>query len=138
VWLLGWRPGEETVDHHVDATPIHGHAESSALITCLFGAVENDEYVLPDGSDELQRDAHSLGASFPYLVLPSTLAAGQQLYLPRYAVHDMHARANASARFSLTCHVYVPRLSRMTYFAQDAESGMLVFCDVWNEGTQAR
>jgi hypothetical protein len=44
VWLLGWRPGEETVDHHVDATPIHGHAESSALITCLFGAVENDEY----------------------------------------------------------------------------------------------
>lgn len=109
LWVLGWRPGVDTIDHHVDITPIHGHGKSAALVTCLEGEVDNDDYgkipqVLEVGDVSACRFE------------PQVLGSGHSLYVPRDGVHVMRCDEADHRGFALTLHLYSPRLLSMTYY----------------------
>lgn len=109
LWLLGWRPGLDTIDHHVDTTPIHGHGDSAALVTCLEGEVDNDDYgLIPQ--------TLKVGESAPCAFVPRVLGSGHSIYVPRDGVHVMRCDERADRGFALTLHLYSPRLLSMTYY----------------------
>lgn len=120
-WLFGWRPGEQVVDHHVDATPIHGHGDSAALVCVLEGEVDNDDY----GS--LPRNDYR----WPAFMESKILKAGQHLFLPVGDVHDMRCDEIEGREFSVTLHVYSPRLVAMEYYK--VVDGMIYPAGTWHE-----
>lgn len=132
-WLLGWRPGEETTDHHVDVTPIHGHADSTVVIRCLRGEVDHEGYGLHP------QDKMVKGDVFPVTYERTVLAAGQNLYLPDYGIHTVACDEGEGRGFALTLHLYTPALRRMTYFEpwafsdEDGSPTALQFTDTWDD-----
>lgn len=109
LWLLGWRPGQDTIDHHVDVTPIHGHGDSDALVTCLEGEIDNDDY------GRVRQDAR-IGDVLPCGFVPQTLSSGHSIFVPKDGVHVMRCDEKDERGFALTLHLYSPRLLTMTYY----------------------
>jgi hypothetical protein len=112
LWLLGWRPGVDTID-------IHGHGASAALVTCLTGEVDETDYgVIPvPAGDKLEGRVAYEG--FPTI---SICRAGGSMYLPVGTVHEMRCNKKEGRGFALTLHAYSPRLSLMTYFTPEKQS----------------
>jgi len=109
LWVLGWRPGIDTIDHHVDVTPIHGHGASDVLVTCLEGEVDDDYY------GEIDQTL-AVGESAPCLFVPRRLISGNSLFIPKNGVHVMRCDEKEGRGFGLTLHAYSPRLRTMTYY----------------------
>lgn len=110
-WLIGWRPGIDTVDHHVDTTPIHGHGNSSALVTTLEGEVDNVNF------GEIPQDM-LIGTGWMTSYERTVLHSGQSIWLPKNNVHIMSCDEKDGRGFGLTLHLYTPRLRTMTYYDQ--------------------
>lgn len=114
LWLLGWRPGIDTIDHHIDATPIHGHGASSALVTCLEGEVDNVDFGRIDQS-------MAIGKTQDTTFIRSVLKSGHSVYVPKDGVHIMECNEADHRGFAMTLHLYSPRLTTMTYYEQVSE-----------------
>ena len=123
IYLLGWRPGEEVTDHIEDSTPIHGHGLSAVSVCVLKGETDNEAYG--------QLESMTLGQSIKCEKQLSILRPHQRVFLPAGLVHDMRCDEKEGRTFSLTLHVYSPRLTHMTYYEPTSDG--LRFTSTWEE-----
>jgi len=121
IYLLGWRPGEELSDHVEDSTPIHGHGDSQVSVTCLQGEVDNESYDVIRPTE--------FGQLFTCTKNISVLKKGSRTFLPVGMVHDMRCDEYEGRTFSLTLHIYSPKLTSMEYYEQ-VDNG-LRFARTW-------
>jgi predicted metal-dependent enzyme (double-stranded beta helix superfamily) len=90
-WLIAWSPGS--------STGRHDHGESCGLVRVLRGTLIERTWTAAGAGPHVRR-----------------IGGGATLPVPAQHSHDV---ANPGHRVAISLHVYAPRLSQMTFYAEE-------------------